>query len=58
LFLLSPGDGIGAGIVAHLSRFELEDDALAIEENGIEMGNVIDAYEGEKAKTPTGEAPV
>jgi len=55
------GDAIGAGIVAHLSRFELEEsDAetqAAIEENGsaIEMGNII--VEADDVKTPGG-APV
>lgn len=51
------GDAIGAGIVAHLSRFELEesDAPAAIEENGaaIEMGDVgsVDAAD-EKVKSP------
>lgn len=54
------GDGIGAGIVAHLSRFELEESDSeiqdAIEENGsaIEMGNIIVDSADEKVKTPGG----
>jgi len=56
------GDAIGAGIVAHLSRFELEETETlgTIEENGsaIEMGNIIVDATDEKVKSPSGGAPV
>lgn len=58
------GDAIGAGIVAHLSRFELSEPETqaAIEENGsaIEMGNVIVDPAAEKGKAAGDEfgAPV
>ena len=59
------GDAIGAGIVAHLSRFELaesEAPPAGIDENGlaIEMtpGNVIADTTDEKVKSPGDGAPV